>query len=136
MQLRFAFIIAVVFLFAGCAAQQPVAKSTTSEFRWRNGTNGFSLEQPKDTKLKRLVAHFPDGSSLEMEGYESTANAAAISAIESANQAQAATTERGIDAFKDGLRMGLEGYTGRKIDPAQPPLASGLRQPTQAVKPP
>jgi len=128
MKRTIASIIALAALITGCSTQQPVAKSTTAEFAFT--TNGFSLNQPKDTKFKRLVLHFKDGSSVEVDGYESTANAAAISAIQSANDAQATISERRVDAFKEGLRMGIEGYTGRTIHPP-----STTQQAPQVIQP-
>lgn len=125
--------ILLLAVTSGCAVFKPAprpAEVVTSDFHWRNGTNEVAMSQPKDTQFDRFVAHFPDGASIELEGYKSTANAAAIEAIRSANEAQAATAARGIDGVKEGFRMGLEAYTHQQLSRPESPQPKGTNAPT------
>lgn len=51
----------------------------TAEIEIRHGTNVFRLKQPKDTTLKKASID-PFSGRVELEGYTSTANAAALEA--------------------------------------------------------
>lgn len=124
--------ILLLVVTSGCAVFKPAprpAEVVTSEFRYRNGTNEVSMAQPKDTQMERFVAHFPDGSSIEISGYMSTANSAAIAAVKSANEAQAATAARGIDGVKEGFRLGLEAWTHQQLARPETPQPKGTNAP-------
>ncbi len=105
-------LIAIVAI-AGCASPKDV---TTAKLRFSAGTNEiFSIDQPKDTMFTRAEYRKPDGTTLIIEGYQSTGNAAAIEAVRSQAKAQADVSIRAMELIKDAAM---------KAAPAAGPAAS------------
>lgn len=73
---------------AGCATTPQVV---TTELTYNRDKGTFSLRSPKDVQLESLQAtRLPDGSlDLSLQGYNATANAAAVEAATSEAQARA-----------------------------------------------
>ena len=69
--------LAVSVSVSGCISSPK--DIVTAEVELRHGTNIFRLRQPKDTTVKR-VSIDPYSGRVELEGYTSTANAAALEA--------------------------------------------------------
>jgi len=62
----------------------------------------IAIEQPKDTIAEGINIAFPDGASVKIDKYQSTANAAAIAGV----QAQAETNRKTVEAgYSCGERM-------------------------------
>lgn len=85
-------LTAIVIALVGCASPSRVV---TSHIAIAAGTNTITVEQPKDTVIKKLEFD-PATGRLTLEGYSSTANAAAIAATEAQIQAQAQTAQSGM----------------------------------------
>ena len=79
----FLFAIAITVLLAvvtGCASPKEV---TNARIRVVAGTNEvLTIDRPKDTTIARAEYRRPDGSVIVIEGYQSTANAAAVAAVD------------------------------------------------------
>lgn len=71
------FAIAAASGLVGCMSSPK--EIVTAEIEIRHGTNLFRLKQPKDTTLKRASID-PYSGRVDLEGYTSTANAAALEA--------------------------------------------------------
>lgn len=93
-----AFSLFVTLIVAGCRA--PVRDVVRSEVTIQMGTNIVRIEQPKDTTVERL-----QWNGLVLEGYTSTANAAAISAAKAQAEAQAAALAGMARTFGDAVRV-------------------------------
>jgi hypothetical protein len=85
-------VIAIAAALIGCASP---ARVVTSHISIAAGTNTITVEQPKDTVIKKLEFD-PATGRLTLEGYSSTGNAAAIAATEAQIQAQAQAAQSGM----------------------------------------
>jgi len=85
-------LTAIVIALVGCASP---ARVVTSHIAIAAGTNTITVEQPKDTVIKKLEFD-PATGRLTLEGYSSTGNAAAIAATEAQIQAQAQAAQSGM----------------------------------------
>lgn len=83
---------AIVIALVGCASP---ARVVTSHIAIAAGTNTITVEQPKDTVIKKLEFD-PATGRLTLERYSSTGNAAAIAATEAQIQAQAQAAQSGM----------------------------------------
>ncbi len=109
----FVIAIATAVLLAvvtGCASPKEV---TNARIRVVAGTNEvLSIDQPKDTTISRAEYRRPDGSVIVIEGYQSTANAAAVAAVESMNKMQGQVMLRALELAKEA---GMSGATGGAV---------------------
>lgn len=85
-------LTAIMIPLVGCASP---ARVVTSHISIAAGTNTITVEQPKDTVIKKLEFD-PATGRLTLEGYSSTGNAAAIAATEAQIQAQAQAAQSGM----------------------------------------
>jgi len=112
--LRF-FVVAIALtgllaVLTGCASPKEV---TNARIRVVAGTNEvLSIDQPKDTTIARAEYRRPDGSAVIIEGYQSTANAAAVAAVESMNKMQGQIMLRALELAKEA---GMAGATGGAV---------------------
>lgn len=108
-----ALLIALGFT-AGCTTPRDV---TNARIRIMVGTNEvLSIDQPKDTTIAKAEYRRPDGSVVVLEGYQSTANAAAVAAVEALNKAQAQVMLRAMELAKEA---GMAGATGGSVRNSQ-----------------
>lgn len=89
----------IIIALTGCASPKEV---TTAKLRFFAGTNEvFTIDQPKDTTLTRAEYRKPDGTTLIIEGYQSTGNAAAIEAVKAQSQAQTQVAIHAMEMVRD-----------------------------------
>lgn len=114
-------LAALLVLFAGCASPKEV---TNARIRVVAGTNEvLSIDQPKDTTIARAEYRRPDGSMIVIEGYQSTANAAAVAAVEAMNKMQGQVMLRALELAKEA---GMAGATGGAVRSA-PEIPEGWK---------
>ena len=103
-----AILIAGLIALAGCASPKEV---TNAKIRFMTGTNEvFSIEQPKDTMIGKAEYRRPDGSSLVIENYQSTANAAAVEAVKAQAQAQRDVSIRAMEMVGEAKDQAARAY--------------------------
>lgn len=77
--------LAALILAVGCRSVTP--QVVTGHVRIQSGSNVVDISQPKDTRIAGMEFD-PSTGMLVLKGYESTANAAAITAAESEAKAR------------------------------------------------
>jgi len=100
----------------GCAGKMTKPSEVTeSAFEYSIGTNRLVLRQPKDVEFDILEAKSPDGSTLRLSGYKSTANAAAIAAVRAQAEAQKETARAGYEfgerMFEKGVKAAAQSFS-------------------------
>ncbi len=95
-------ILAATIVASGCktpAPQDVVKSSVAFDFVGANGTNTLRIEQPKDTTWDHLEATDASGRKLVIDGYRSSANAAAMAATEASEKSRAESTKAAFEAL-------------------------------------
>lgn len=98
-------VLALVFL-VGCASP---SKVVTADISFRCGTNTVTVSQPKDTVIGSLEFD-PSTGKLVLRDYSSTANAAAIKAVEAQAAAQALVATGAMETIRLLVEKGLAGF--------------------------
>lgn len=106
-----------LILLAGCLCLAGCISGpkdiVTAEIEIRHGTNVFRLKQPKDTTLKRASID-PYSGRVDLEGYTSTANAAALEAQRAQAEMIGAVMDRTVQTV-DKLGAIAERLSGAPI---------------------
>jgi hypothetical protein len=104
-------VMAGCLCLAGCISGPK--DIVTAEIEIRHGTNVFRLKQPKDTTLKRASID-PYSGRVDLEGYTSTANAAALEAQRAQAEMIGAVMDRTVQTV-DKLGAIAERLSGAPI---------------------
>ncbi len=101
------------FGMAGCAGKlTKPSEVTEAAFEYQMGTNRLVLKQPKDVEFDALEARAADGSTVKLTGYKSSANAAAVAAVQAQAEAQKETVKAGFEfgehMFEKGAKAAAE----------------------------
>lgn len=115
-------IIALVFLCVAAVGCQSVSKVTTTEIKFRVGTNELTVSNPKDTSWEDLMIS-PNDGVVRIKKYRSSANEAAISAAERQAEAQVQMFNGLKEQFERGAEIAARMY-GVPIPPRQPVAVS------------
>lgn len=89
-------LLGAILIGTGCASP---SKAVTADIRLQFGTNVVTVSQPKDTVIEALEFE-PETGRLTLRGYQSTASAAALAAMEAQNQIQGQVFQRGLDVIE------------------------------------
>lgn len=132
-------LVSIAAIIAGCSSP---SKVVTADIQFRCGTNVVTVSQPKDTVIGSLEFD-PRTGKLVLRDYSSTANAAAIKAVEAQAAAQALVATGAMDTIRLLIERGAAGYaaangipmgTSRDSTNAKAPAVAGARvEPTSGV---
>lgn len=121
--LLFASLFLCLILFGAAGCRSPRAEDVVrSTLHFQSGTNVIDVSHPKDTKIRRL-RYSPTTQEVEVEGYESMANAAAVEATVKQAESQARIVESAMGFGRDLLARGAAAYGLPVPQPSAPPAA-------------
>ncbi len=123
-----AILILLAFVLAGCAG---VRGLVTAKVRIASGTNVVEITQPKDTTIERLR-----WNGLELDGYASSGNAAAIATARAQAEAQARVLTGSLDLAQDAVRTfgGMQGIRYPIRDMRNQPTPAPMYSPPPGMK--
>ena len=121
-------LLASICLMAGCASP---SKVVTADIQFRCGTNVVTVSQPKDTVIGSMEFD-PTTGRLILKDYSSTANAAAIKAVEAQAAAQALVATGAMETIRLLVEKGAAGAAAANGIPLPPtnekaPAKAGAR---------
>lgn len=123
---------AATLFLTGCGG---LRRLTTAEIQIHHGTNSITVRQPKDTVMKRL-SYNPGTGAVEVTGYSSAANAAAIAAQVAQTEAISQTVTAGIERAMQSMQSMVAAYLRQPAAAAAIPPASPAPAPATAVRGP
>jgi hypothetical protein len=101
-------LVALALSQTGCRS---IARLTSARIEIVSGTNRLSVIQPKDTVFKKLEFN-PATGAIEVSGYSSAANAAAVEAQRAQSEAIANAITQTFSAAQDSAQKAFSAYMG------------------------